>query len=165
MRTIATKQDILNYIHCERALWDALVANVGEARMSVPGAMGAWTFKDLIAHLTAWWRRELSCLEAIRRDEPPMPHPSQAHVQVINDWIYHTNHDRPLSNLLRDADEAWQQFEAAILAMPERDLLEANRFPWHDGRAFGPQTLSDFVDHYHHDHEADVVAWLAHQSS
>ena len=164
MRTIATKQDMLASIRHECGLWAALVTTVGEARMNIPVAMGAWTFKDLIAHLTAWWRRELSCLEAIRRNEPPMPHPSPAHVEVINDWIYHTNHDRPLSNLLQDADEVWQQFESAIEAMPERDLLQANRFPWHNGRALGSQLLADFVDHYHHDHEADVVTWLAHQS-
>ncbi len=107
MRTIATKQDMLASIRHERGLWAALVATVGEARMDIPGAMGAWTFKDLIAHLTAWWRRESSCLEAIRRHEPPMPHPSPAQVEMINDWIYHTNHDRPLSNPLRNADEVW----------------------------------------------------------
>ncbi|MDF2734773.1 MAG: hypothetical protein K0S97_1396 [Chloroflexota bacterium] len=41
-------------IRAERALWADLVTEIGEDRMTEPGAMGEWTFKDLASHLLAW---------------------------------------------------------------------------------------------------------------
>ncbi len=138
-----------------------LLTEVGPARMALGGAMGEWTFKDLIAHLTAWWRRELGCLEAIRRGEAPMPHPDASEVELINNWIYHTQRDRPLEQLLHDVDEVWQQFEASICAMEESELMRAGASAGYDHAPLGARILSDFVNHYHNDHEADVSAWLA----
>lgn len=164
MRTIRTKQELLDCLHEERALFEQLVTEVGPKRMEQAGAMGAWTFRDLIAHLTAWWRRELSCLEALGRGETPMPHPAPAEVELINIWVYYTQHDRPLPQLLRDVDEVWQQFEQAIEATPEPVLLQPAPFPHYDQEPLGARVLSDFVDHYHSDHEADVRAWLIQQA-
>jgi hypothetical protein len=162
MRTVATKQDIIKYLRQKRDLFDQLVVEVGTARMSVSGAMGRWTFKDLIAHLTGWWRRELGCLEAIRRGEPPMPHPQPSEVQLINNWIYHTQHDRPLEQLLNDVDEVWRQFEASINSMSEHELMSVGHYPRYDQEILGSRILSDFVDHYHDDHERKVRTWLSH---
>jgi hypothetical protein len=160
-RNLHSKADIIACLRHERALWVALLATVGEERMGEPGAMGARNFRDLIAHLTASWRREWGCLEAIRRGEAPMPHPAREHLDLINDWIYHTNRDRPLVDQVRDADNVWLRFEATLEAIPERDLLEPQRFHAYEGRPLGPRIVADFVDHYHLDHEADVIAWLA----
>lgn len=164
MRTIQTKQDVLDCLREERLLFDRLVAEVGPKRMDLPGAMGDWTFRDLIAHLTAWWRRELGCLLAICHGEPPMPHPNPAEVELVNRWVYYTQHDRPLAQLLRDVDEVWEQFEQAIQAIPKPVLLQAAPFPRYDREPLGARVLSDFVDHYHNDHEADVQVWLARTS-
>jgi len=161
VRTITSKQDIVTYLHHERALFDQLVSHVGAHRMRVGGAMGVWTFKDLIAHLTEWWRREASCALSLYRGEQPMPHPTPAEVQLINTWIYYTQRDRSLEQLLRDVDEVWQQFEATVGAMSEQDLLVVGQVAGYDREPLGAQVLSNFVDHYHYDHEADVVAWLA----
>ena len=48
-----TKAALLERVRRERADWERLLAEVGEARMEEPGPMGQWTFKDLQAHLTA----------------------------------------------------------------------------------------------------------------
>src|SRR4028118_1524376 len=102
--TIAmTKQQLLDRVREERAAWEALLMTVGEHRMDIPGAMGDWTFKDTVAHLTTWWRRETALLAAAQRGERPSEHPPQHDVAVINQWIYLTNRDRPLPNVLRDA--------------------------------------------------------------
>jgi hypothetical protein len=164
MHTIRTKQDVLDCLNQERALFDRLVTEVGSERMDLPGAMGAWTFRDLIAHLTAWWRRELGCLEAIRRGDAPMPHPPPDEVELVNRWVYHTQHDRPLPQLLRDVDEVWEQFVEVIRTMDEAVLLRSAPFPHYNQEPLGARALTDFVDHYHNDHEADVRDWLARTS-
>ena len=58
-----TKAALLERVRRERADWERLLAEVGEARMEEPGPMGQWTFKDLQAHLTAWQRHGLAPLE------------------------------------------------------------------------------------------------------
>jgi hypothetical protein len=129
--------------------------------MEIPGATGDWTFKDIVIHLTAWWRREVGYLAAARRGERPVPHPNQSDVQVINDWIYHTNRDRPLSDVLRDAREVWQQFEVALEATHERDLAVPGRFDWLDGQALGHCSVEDFLIHLLEQHEPLIREWLA----
>jgi hypothetical protein len=154
------KQQLLDRMHQEGAQWDTLLAEVGQERMEIPGATGEWTFKDIVVHLTAWWRREVGRLEAVRRGERPVPHPDQRDVQVINQWTYHTNRDRPLSDVLRDAQAVWQQFEAALQATPERDLAQPGRFDWLDGQALGPRIVEDFLMHLHEEHEPLIREWL-----
>ncbi len=55
-----TKADALAAIDAEREIWRQLVAEVGDDRMEEPGPMGAWTFKDLAAHLTGWRQHSIA---------------------------------------------------------------------------------------------------------
>jgi hypothetical protein len=116
--------------------------------------------KDTIAHLTTWSRREVACLAAGQRGERPPDHPPQSEVAVINQWVYLTNRDRPLADVLRDADAAWQEFEDHVQAIPEETLLDQRRFAWMDGRALGPGLFADFVGHFHDEHEPLIREWL-----
>lgn len=159
--TPSTKQQLLERVRQERAAWETTLASVGEERMDLPGVMGPWTFKDTVAHLTTWWRREVARLAAAQRGERPPDHPSQPDVAVINRWIYLTNRDRPLSDVLRDAQAVWQQLEDLIQSAPDQHLLEPGRFDWLEGRALGPAILDDFVIHFHDEHEPAIRAWLA----
>jgi hypothetical protein len=156
----ATKQQLLDRIRLERAGWEALLAEIGADRMEVPGVTGDWTMKDTIAHLTTWWRREIARMEAARRGERPPDHPPQSEVAVINQWVYLTNRDRPLADVLRDAQAAWQQLEAAAQALPEDMLFDRTRFAWMDGRALGVGIFDDFVNHLHEEHEPLIRKWL-----
>ena len=66
---------LVAHIRAERALWANLVNEIGEDRMTEPGPMGEWTFKDLASHLLAWRERTIARLEAAAegREEPPQP--------------------------------------------------------------------------------------------
>ena len=154
------KHGLLERIRNERAAWDALLADIDEHWMQQPGTLDAWSFADVVAHLTTWWRREIANLEAVRRGEKPTPHPSEADVHVINGWVQLTNRDRPLSEILRDASTAWEQLETGIAAIGEAELLQVGKFAWLQDRALGPTVVDDFVGHWHTEHEAAVRAWL-----
>lgn len=51
---MASKQQLIEQIRQERAGWEALLAEIGEAQMTQPNTMGDWSFKDVLVHLTAW---------------------------------------------------------------------------------------------------------------
>jgi hypothetical protein len=160
MQQPTTKQQLLEQLEAERADWEALLARIGTERMEQPGVTGDWTMKETIAHLTTWWRREIACVAAAQRGERPPDHPPQTEVAVINQWVGFTNRDRPLADVLHDAQSAWQEFAAILRTFPEDALFDPQRFEWMRGRALGPGSLYDFVMHLHEEHAPLIDRWL-----
>ena len=148
-----TKQQLIERIQQERASWEALLAEIGEERMTQPGAMGEWSFKDTVAHLITWWRWEIARLEAARQGEDPPYDPTEQEVQVINNWIYTINKYRPLPRVLNEVQTVWQQLEDTIQRIPEQDLVEPGRVEWLEGEPLGSAVVGGFFGHLHEEHE------------
>ena len=81
-------------------------------------------------------------------------------LEEINRWFFEVNRDKPLAEVLRESRETFERVERAIAALPERDLLEQDRFSWLEGYALGPAVVRGTLDHYH-EHEPDIRAWVA----
>jgi hypothetical protein len=155
------KEALLNRIQDERAFWHALLAEIGEARMEQSGPMGEWTFKDLAAHLTGWRARTIARLEAAARGQETPPTPWPAHLETdddINGWIYQQNRNRPLSDVLADADGSYERLAAALAALSKTDLTTPGRFAWMEGK---PLAEGDFFGHLHEEHEPSIRACLS----
>jgi hypothetical protein len=159
------KTELLDDLNKEQAQWEALLAQIGEARMDQAGVAGHWSIKDIVAHLTGWRRRTVARLQAAKRGEPEPPTAWPAHLQTddeINAWIYDTNRDRSVRDVLADSREVFQQLVAAIEAFPEAELIDPQRFAWMEG---APLTAAALFGHFHDEHEADMRAWLAQQAT
>lgn len=160
-----TREDLLQLIAAEREAWRSLVAEVGEERMEEPGPMGGWTFKDLAAHLTVWNNRTLDRLAAGPDGEiPPPPWPASLGTDdeledwdEVNAWIHAQHRERPVDEVLAEADEFYERLSAFIAKLPEEDLMTPGRF-----RDMGQRALveADFFGHFHDEHEPSVRAWL-----
>ena len=48
------KSELLNGLRKEYQQWEALLDQIGEARMDQPGVAADWSIKDIVAHLTGW---------------------------------------------------------------------------------------------------------------
>ncbi len=159
-----SKAQLLDDLQKENAYWEALLAEVGEARMTEPGVAGNWSIKDVVAHLTGWRRRTVARLQAPARGEsepaPPWPAVLQTDDE-INAWIYEENRDRPLPDVLRDSGEAFQALVEAIQALPEADVIDPNRFYWMGGQ---PLSAAALFSHFHEEHEPGIRAWLQENS-
>jgi hypothetical protein len=156
------RETLIERIEAIRDRWRALAADVGEARMELPGAMGDWTFKDVAAHLTAWRRRTVDRLEAAGRGEPaPAPRwPAslgETEDHPINAWIHDETKDQPLADVLADTETTYDDFIAAIRTIPVEDATDPNHFEWLEGVSL---VDSDFGGHLT-EHEPDVRGWLA----
>lgn len=155
----------------ERVAWGALVDEVGPDRMAEPGPMGDWTFKDLAAHLTGWRSYAIARIEAGLRGEVDAPPPwpvnlttDETHDEIfaINAWIHGRDRDRPLADVLAEADATFPRLRAAVDGLSEAELRDPARFPSLEGRALGEALVSgDFFGHLHEEHEPGVRAWLA----
>ena len=156
------KSELLNGVREEYRQWEALLNQIGEARMEQPGAAADWSIKDIIAHLTGWRHRTVARLQAAQRGEgePPPPWPTQLQTDdEINAWIYESNRDRSVREVLDDSDHVFQQLVAAIEGLPDEVLSDpARHLPWLEAESIKP---SDFFGHFHEEHEQDMRAWLA----
>lgn len=150
--------------------WRGLVDDVGSESSELPGAMGEWTFKDAAAHLTGWRRRTVLRLEAARRGDPPPPPPwavelgeDESEVEVedevdqINTWMHEHNKDRPLLDVLAEADRVYDDLIAAVAWLPIDLATDPTSFAWLEGQAL---VDVDFSGHLG-EHEEQVRAWLA----
>lgn len=167
-----SREALLETVRGLRQELDELVEQVGEERAVEPGAFGPWTFKDLIAHLTGWRLMTAARLEAGLRDqEPQAPWPDhfeggdleEGNVDAINEWFYQTNRDKPLDQVLRESNEAFDRVERAIQELSDEALFQSGRFAWlyWTDEGLGPAVIRGTYSHYHVDHKPDIEAWLA----
>lgn len=159
------KTDLLDWLQQQYRHWEALLAEVGPARMEQPGVNGDWSMKDIVAHLTGWNYAVVARLQAAQRGEPEPPPPWPAHLEDeddINAWIYETNRDRPAGEVLEEMRQLHRQLVAAVESLPDDVRIEviepAFYLPWIGDRRYH---VGEFFDHFRDDHEADVRAWLA----
>jgi hypothetical protein len=140
------KAALLDMLRREKAYWEAFLQVVGEEDMLLPGVTGDWTFKDVVAHLTGWRKRTVARFAGAGQGRGPLPAEWPAElgedVQPINAWIYRTNRDRPLAEVLAESRQVWQQLVDLVEALPEADLMEPGRFEWMEGLALGPAPLN-----------------------
>jgi hypothetical protein len=158
-----TKTRLLADLQREQEQWEALLAQIGESRMDQPGVAGEWSIKDIVAHLNGWRRRTVARLQAAQRGEADPSPPWPAHLQTddqINAWLYETNRDRSVREVLDDSRQVFEQLVAAIEAFCEAELLDPHRFVWWDGEVLSAAAL---FAHFHEEHEPDMRAWLARQ--
>ena len=145
----------------ERAVWRDLVAEVGVDRMTEPGPMGPWSFKDLAAHLLGWRDRTIARLEAAAdgREEPAPPWPSDLHDEdPINAWFQGRSDGRSVRAVLDDVDLSYERLAKAIAALPEDLVTRRDAFPWMEGESLAETNL---FGHLHDEHMPSIRAWIA----
>jgi hypothetical protein len=160
METTISKTQLLAELNNENAYWLALLDDIGEANMTQPEVAGGWSIKDIVAHLTGWRRRTVRRVQAALNHEPDFTPPWPPELQEddeINAWIYESNRDRPLADVLSDSREVFQQLMDAIDAFPDDEHQDPQRMKWLEGE---PLSGKLFFSHFHEEHEPDMRAWL-----
>lgn len=159
-----SKKQLLAEMQSEQAAWLALLDEIGEENMTQPEVAGGWSIKDIVAHITGWRRRTVlrfrAALDPTVDITPDYPAEldEDDEVDEINAWIYKANRDRPLSDVLNDSREVFQQLVAAVDALSDEQLNDPQRFPWLEGERL---TGAFIFGHFHEEHETDMRAWLA----
>ena len=162
-----SKKQLRASMQSEQAAWLALLDEIGEENMTQPEVAGGWSIKDIVAHITGWRRRTVlrfrAALDPTRDMTPPWPAEmgeldEDDDVDEINAWIYKTNRDRPLADVLNDSREVFQQLVTEVLALSDEQLNDPQRFPWLEGERL---TGALIFGHFHEEHEPDMRAWLA----
>lgn len=122
------KSELLDWLQEEYRQWEALLEEIGAARMDQPGVNGDWSFKDMVAHLYYGWQpRLIARIQAAQRGESEPPPPWPAHLQTddeINAWIYESTHGHSVREVLDESQQVFQQLMAVVEGLPEDVRIE-----------------------------------------
>jgi len=138
-----TKHQLLADIRTERRRLEKHLFALGVEAMARPGVTGAWSVKDLLAHLAAWQRLLLDWIAAGVQGRTPAVAPvglSRTSIDALNEQIYEQNRRRSLEDVLAEFHAAHRQIVAVVEAIPEGDLFARGRFHW-----TGRLTLADYI--------------------
>ncbi len=138
--------------------WEDLLASLSEAQLNAPQAPALWSVKDELAHLWAWQQRTLARVEAARFNrEPEYPtwpvdpiDDSEDVTERINTWIYQTNQALPWSTVHQNWRDGFHRTLDAAESIPERDLLDSERYAWLKGNAIVVFLLATYDHHQEH---------------
>ncbi len=160
------KQELLNAMKTERDVWEALLAEVGEARMTMPAINNGWSVKDTIGHITYYERWVLQWLEAAARGQVSVAtHRDLLSVDERNAIIFRENRDRPLDWLLGESRRIFDRLFLVVSLLPDDDLVAPHRFDryvlpfWEESRPLWKCIAANSYEHYR-EHSASVRAWL-----
>ena len=152
------KDHILAALREQLGAWEATLTRLGETAIVAHSGPSDWSIKDELAHLWAWQQRTLARVEGARLDrEPEFPawpfdpnDESEEGTERINTWIYETNRDLPWSTVHKNWRDGFHRMLDAAERIPERDLLDSERYAWLKGHAITVFLLGTYDHHQEH---------------
>jgi len=156
-----TKVRLLAELRVARAEWDALMEEVGEGRMTAPGAAGDWSVKDVIAHLTSFDRWFVHASEAHFRGElPPLDGTEGMSFEERNQFFYQQARHRPLAGVLAESRQVFQRLLEMMEAHSEEFLTQPQHFEGAPGPVLVWKLLEGDVYGHYRDHMRSIRARL-----
>jgi hypothetical protein len=151
------RAELLAAMRATRAQLDAALAGMSPEQLTLPGAVGEWSVKDVLAHLTACEVELLTNLfKAQRRQKPGKMDLSDAEVEAQNQKWYREYQDRPLQSVLADFEGVHRQGLRVVEGLSEAALAEPA--PWDRGKSLGYYFQDWIVDH-EAEHLPELLAW------
>jgi hypothetical protein len=139
----SNKDQLLIDIQTQHRRLEKTLASLSEEAMLQPGAVGSWSVKDVLAHLTAWEQLFLDWYNCGLKGDELVISPvgmSRAAMDALNQQIYANNQARPLDGILAEFHASYQQILTLIETIPEADMFTPGRFAW-----TGKLTLADYI--------------------
>lgn len=159
------KQQLIDaFIKAREALLTA-IDGLSNDEMLQPGAVGYWSVKDVLAHLTAWESELVTAL--VRIEQNKRGRPNIVAIDDIDEWNeeqYHTSASRNLQIIWDDFEGVGKHLIAAIEALSKKDLNDNRRFPWMEGEPLSYLVYENAIWH-EEEHAEEILAWRERRSS
>ena len=158
-----TAARLVDILRAERIQWNALLAEVGMDRMEVSGVEGAWSVKEVVAHLTWYERavvdraRQVASTGAFTR---PGDEDGAVGMDERNERIAAASRPRPVRDVLAEADEVFDQLLTMIAACPD-ELLNDSRLIGLPGDIPPWMRMANNSYAHYREHAQSIRAWLA----
>jgi len=163
-----SKPELLAHMLSAIDTYEQVIARLTVEQMLDTGMDNGVSFKDLLAHLSAWVHLELNWLEASFRGEQAERYapgfeitdrdPEDV-INHLNSAIYQAHKDDPLPDVLRDFRLSHQRFYTLVQALPESTLNNPQAFDWWRGEPVWTSIAHNSYLHFQ-DHLDGIRSWL-----
>ena len=166
------KEQLLADLRAEYERWQALLAGLDETQINSRTLPAELSIKDVVAHLHAWQQISLARLEAVVAGRGPT-YPAwlggrapdaEENLEWINATIHAAYRDASWPSVRATWQTGFLRLLELAAAIPERELFDAQRYPWLDGYA-PAGVLEGTYDHHHVEHYQPLAAWLRKQEA
>jgi uncharacterized protein (TIGR03083 family) len=151
------RDELLAVLETARARLDGALDGLEPDELTVPGPVGEWSVKDVLAHITAWDVDLLTNLGNFKRGQKPGRTAwDSSGIQAQNTAWYAELQDRPLERVVADFDGVHEQLLRQVRGLTDAEL-EAPA-DWLQGRPL----FQYFVDHvvtHENEHAAELARW------
>lgn len=127
-------------------------AGLTESELTVPGAAGEWTIKDIVAHVTTWEGEALEHLPTIMRGGRPPRYASQGGIDAFNARTAGQKANLSLTTVFQQRDDTHRRLVEFVRSIPSADVANPR---------FVRRLRLDTFGHYRL-HAAAIRVWRAH---
>ena len=113
---------------------ERLLSQLSVEQMNVPGAVGVWSVKDVVAHLANWQRYAAALIAAAMRGETP-DLVGDDETERSNASVVAQYYQRPLAAVIAEWQAAREDLLDQLEQLSDADLNDPNRFAWSDGHS------------------------------
>jgi hypothetical protein len=151
------KPELIERCRRSRAAWDALLAGMTPEQMQQPKAVGEWSVKDIIVHIT-WYEKEMVGILS-------------SHVFAGSKWwdipldernrmICEESKDRSLADVLAESRRVYEAFMQGLEKLPGADLYNPTGFPGMPAEWQPLEIISNNSYEHYDEHAEAIKAWL-----
>ncbi|HUF00019.1 MAG TPA: ClbS/DfsB family four-helix bundle protein [Anaerolineales bacterium] len=146
-----TRNALLEAIETERNTLEQLLAGLSPGQMIEPGLVGAWSVKDVLAHLLEWEQMVLNWHAAGLKGKVPVT-PADgfnwAQLPQLNQQIFEKHRDRSLADIQKEFEASYRKILKTIQSLSNEDLFTRGRFAWTRNNTLGAYFISSTSSHY-----------------
>ena len=138
------KQQLLDEAQRKYEALGRQFASFTPEEMVRPGVIGAWSIKDILAHLLEWQTMLMGWYEAeLRGEKPAVPVEEYNWSQLpeVNQAIYERCRDAALDDVRSQLDASHRHMLDVVASLSEEELFTPGRYAW-----IGVNTLASYVD-------------------
>lgn len=135
-------QELLTSLRQAHQGWEELLAVRTEAELTAPRLVGAWSIKDVVAHLAAWQQISIARMRAAAEGGAPQ-HPdwlggsdpffAEEHTDDFNQRIYEQKRQEPWSNVYETWSSGFRRFIELCETIPAEHMFDRSRHEWLKG--------------------------------
>ncbi len=134
-----------------------LIDDLTLEEISLPGVVGHWSIKDIIAHIVYWNWMQMSEIAAAQVGLQPQPQPGDD--DTLNAQAVARYQDLFIDHVLSDFSATYEMLMAAVRALPENAFHADSDFAGRLGGAADAVLTEQTADHWA-EHTEHIRVWL-----
>jgi hypothetical protein len=124
-----TKQQLLARLDREWRSLKESYAGLSDAALALPGVMGDWSVKEILAHITTWEEEALKYLPwIVQGGTPPRYKEQYGGLDAFNAQMTEKKRALSLAEVFAQMDETHRRLLAYIDTAPEEQFVQETRF-------------------------------------